>query len=282
MKFEYNRRKYVRVQRLINIKIAKAFCTTSSDALCVLDGTTPIIIRTEEAVKQYYIRKGKGALTNPIDLEVEVKKWPHPAEVAAFIEDNEYNDKTIQIYMDGSKNEQGVEAGVAIYFGNELDKKLKYKLDNRCSNNQAEQLATAKALESLETTDIGGNCPRTAAIITDSRISLDTIKNVNHHSHLVEEIRERLLKLDRSHWTITFIWVKAHAGIPGNELADQLAKAAAQDKDKTPSYSRIPLSTLFRELEEESKLKWQQSWDESPRGAQTKQIYPSITDSKQK
>jgi ribonuclease HI len=78
---------------------------------------------------------------------------------------------------------------VAIYFGNELDKKLKYKLDNRCSNNQAEQLATAKALESLETIDIGGNCPRTAAIITDSRISLDTIKNVNHHSHLVEEIR---------------------------------------------------------------------------------------------
>jgi len=38
------------------------------------------------------------------------------------------------------------------------------------------------------------------------------------------------------------------------------------------------LSTLFRELEEEFKLKWQQSWDESPRGAQTKQFYPSITD----
>jgi len=41
---------------------------------------------------------------------------------------------------------------MAIYFGNELDKKLKYKLDNPCSNNQAEQLAIFKALESLETT----------------------------------------------------------------------------------------------------------------------------------
>ena len=117
MRFEYNRRKCVRVQRLINIKIAKAFRTTSSDALCILAGTTPIIIRTDEAVKQFYIRKGKGSLTNPIDLEVEVKKWPHPAEVAAFIEDKEYN-KTIQIYTVGSKNEQGVGAGVAIYFGN--------------------------------------------------------------------------------------------------------------------------------------------------------------------
>ena len=278
MRFEYNRRKYVRVQRLINIKVAKAFRTTSSDALCILAGTTPIIIKTEEAAKQYYMRKGKGALTQPFDLEVEVNKWPHPAEVAAFIEDNEYNDKTIQIYTDGSKNEQGVGAGVAIFIEKELDKKLKYKLDNRCSNNQAEQLAIVKALETLEMTDIGRNCPRTVAIITDSRISLDKIKNANHHTHLVEEIRERLRKLVRSQWTITFSWVKAHAGIPGNELADQLAKAAAQDKDKTPSYSRIPLSTLFRELEEESKLKWQQSWDESPRGAQTKQFYSSITD----
>ena len=98
MRFEYNRRKYDRVQGLIDIKIAKAFRTTSNDALCILTGTTPITIRTEGAVKQYYIRKGKGALTNPIDLEVEVKKWPHPAEVAAFIEDNEYNDKTIDIH----------------------------------------------------------------------------------------------------------------------------------------------------------------------------------------
>jgi hypothetical protein len=52
MKFEYNRLKYVRVQRLMNIKITKAFRTSSSEALCILAGTTPIIIRTEEAVKQ--------------------------------------------------------------------------------------------------------------------------------------------------------------------------------------------------------------------------------------
>ena len=46
----------------------------------------------------------------------------------------------------------------------------------------------------------------------------------------------------------------------------------------TTSFSRIPLSTLFRELEEESKLKWQQNWEESPKAAQTKQFYPNITD----
>ena len=79
-----------------------------------------------------------------------------------------------------------------IFCGKELVKRIKYKLDNRCSNNQAEQLAIAKALEALESTDIEENSPRTAAIITDSRISLDSIKNVNNHSYLIEEIRKTL------------------------------------------------------------------------------------------
>jgi len=85
---------------------------------------------------------------------VELKNWPHPASVAAVIEVKEYDDKPIQIYTDGRKNEQGVGARVAIFSGNELVTKLKYKLDKRCSNNQAEQLAIDKALEALETTNV--------------------------------------------------------------------------------------------------------------------------------
>jgi hypothetical protein len=95
MRFEYNRLKYIRVQRRMNIKIARAFCTISSEALCILAGTTPIIIRTEEASKQYFFRKGKGTLTQPIDLQMELKNWPHAADVAAFMKVKKYDDKTI-------------------------------------------------------------------------------------------------------------------------------------------------------------------------------------------
>jgi len=45
--FKYNKLKYIRVQSLMHIRIAKAFRTTSSEALCILAGTTPIIIKTE-------------------------------------------------------------------------------------------------------------------------------------------------------------------------------------------------------------------------------------------
>jgi ATP-dependent Clp protease adapter protein ClpS len=45
MNYEHNRQKYIRVQRLINIRIAKAYRTASSEALCMLTGMTPIIIK---------------------------------------------------------------------------------------------------------------------------------------------------------------------------------------------------------------------------------------------
>jgi ribonuclease HI len=79
--------------------------------------------------------------------------------------------------------------------------------------------------------DIDDSRPRTAAVITDSRVALDSIKNINNHSYLIEETRKSLYKLERANWTVVFSWVKAHIGIRGNELADQLAKAATRDKD---------------------------------------------------
>ena len=72
--------------------------------------------------------------------------------MAAFIVGKEYGKETIRIYTDGSRYKQGFGAGVAMFSRNELVTTLKYRLDNRCSNNQAEQLAIAKALEALEKT----------------------------------------------------------------------------------------------------------------------------------
>jgi len=51
MKYAYKRLKYIRVQKPMNIRMAKAYGTTSSEALCIVTGMTPIIIKTEEAVK---------------------------------------------------------------------------------------------------------------------------------------------------------------------------------------------------------------------------------------
>ena len=53
---------------------------------------------------------------------------------------------------------------VAVFTGRVLTKQLKFKLDNSCSNNQAEQLAIVKALEFIETQQVNHNEHRAAVI----------------------------------------------------------------------------------------------------------------------
>jgi hypothetical protein len=50
------RQKVARVQRLINVKITKAYRTVSNEALCILTGLTPISIKIDEAALHHLIR----------------------------------------------------------------------------------------------------------------------------------------------------------------------------------------------------------------------------------
>jgi hypothetical protein len=72
--------------------------------------------------------------------------------------------------------------------------------------------------------------------------------------------------------------IKAYVGIKGNELADQIAKPSARDNDNTITYNRIPKSTPYKELEDETIIKWQKAWEGSPKAALTKQFFPNISD----
>ena len=62
---------------------------------------------------------------------------------------------------------------------------------------------------------------------TDSRTELDSRKNGNIHTFLIEEIRTKLTEKG------IISWVRAHVGIRGNETADTLAKGAAINEDIT-------------------------------------------------
>jgi ribonuclease HI len=239
---------------------------------------TPIIIRTEEAVKQYNIRKNKVSHAHVLDNGVDLKDWPHPADAVKIIETKDYKDSTVQAYTDGSKYEQGVGSGVAIFIGEKVAAQTKYKLDSRCSKNQAEQLAIVKALEAIDSIHITGNSQRTATIFTDSKITLDSLLNAKNHAYLIEEIRKKVATLTSLEWKLEFSWVKAHRGIHGNERADRLAKEAAQSKITNIAFSRIPKSTLYYEAEEEAKQKWQKEWEKCPNAAITKQYFPTVQD----
>jgi hypothetical protein len=62
--------KRIRVQRLINLRIAKSFRTVSNEALCIINGLNPIDIKLEETAQLYQItrmnERGKGHDTRTI------------------------------------------------------------------------------------------------------------------------------------------------------------------------------------------------------------------------
>ena len=92
-----------------------------------------------------------------------------------------------QIYTDGSKIGGKVGAGVAIYTAKMLVRKCKLKLQDCCSNNQAEQIAILKSLELPPTLE--DHNTRTVEIFADSKVTLASLKNSSIHSFLTEEIR---------------------------------------------------------------------------------------------
>ena len=63
--------------------ITTAFKTTSHEALCILAGSTPIFIKLAEIAKYHNIISGRAGLlreTAGLDIAINHKNWPHPAE----------------------------------------------------------------------------------------------------------------------------------------------------------------------------------------------------------
>jgi len=84
MNFEHNGQKYILVQRLNKIRTAKVFRTTSSEALCMLTGMTPVIIKLEEETAHYKIKEKSGHCDIEWDCGVEIQHWPHRQKLGKF------------------------------------------------------------------------------------------------------------------------------------------------------------------------------------------------------
>jgi hypothetical protein len=156
---------------MINIKIAKAYRTISFDASCVIAGVPPIGIVIEEKVRLYKIKHNTERREYEYDILLPVKEWPHPARRLNIMEISDSTPHSTEVYRDGSKIGGKVGAGAVIYVDQVLKRQCKYKLQNCCSNNQAEQIAILKSLE--EITSFPDHNERTLAIYTNSKVTLD-------------------------------------------------------------------------------------------------------------
>ena len=72
-------------------------------------------------------------------------------------------------------------------------------------------------------------------------------------------------------WKIEFKLLEAHTGTFGNEIANGIAKDATQNSCVT--YRRIPKSAVKEATRNESIRKWQREWEETTKGAITKEFF---------
>lgn len=104
-------KKFRKMQRLIAMRITKAYRTISYESVIVIAGLIPIDIKIKESINISNIKSNKNGIINGLNCDymernIDHKLLPHPAKSAPIIIKNSYNnsDYKLKIFTDGSKS----------------------------------------------------------------------------------------------------------------------------------------------------------------------------------
>lgn len=171
------------------------------------------------------------------------------------------------IYADGSQSQNGT--GAAAVLEHNVSS---CKLQEPSSALEAEMMAIHLAIALISTQPSGS-----FVIATDSMASLTALENnmvSTNTSALLMRCRSGLHTLATSGHSVTLVWVPAHSGITGNEIADEAAKRAATTSSLTTfkpewhSYIGATKQALM--------VAWQHQWDTATVGRYCHSIAPRV------
>ncbi|CAK1589381.1 unnamed protein product [Parnassius mnemosyne] len=268
------------VQRGIAQKLCKAYRTVSLNSALVLAGILPLDLRVREAALLYEAKRG---LPQPVLAGREVERMasafegPHPAErlelgIICLVNEeqvNKHSEINVHIFTDGSKIEGKVGAALSEWKNKTENKALKLALPTYCTVYQAELLAICRA-----TGQILKHRASSFGIYSDSMAALQTIINPNCLHPLAVECRDNLRAISLQSKVVTLFWIKAHAGLEGNERADRLAKEAAKNSKVRPDYDLCPVSFVKRSIRMATLDEWNQRYQTGETGKITKLFFP--------
>ena len=140
----------------------------------------------------------------------------------------------IYIFTDGSKFDQGVGYAYCCFRNNKLFHSQTFRLATQSSVYQEELLPIREALNWARHSAFSSSI-----ILSDSFSSLQALRALDSTDSLVSEIQQALHSLPVNK-LIFFSWLKGHSEVEGNEVADSLAKKAAQDDNLPLNFFSIP------------------------------------------
>ncbi|KAL0828769.1 hypothetical protein ABMA28_003683 [Loxostege sticticalis] len=271
------------VQRGFAQKLVKAYRTVSLNSALLLAGLLPLDLRIQEAAALYEVKRGYSQRVvgdRGVEVPVPVVSAPHPVDQVGYnfecVVDGAallQNDSSVcNIFTDGSKLDGKVGAALSLWRDNAETTSRKFKLESFCTVYQAELLALQKATELALS-----HKAKAFNIYCDSRSALETIAaGVSLHP-IAYNICQNLNTIRGSSKTVKLFWIKAHAGLEGNERADVLAKAAVDIKRK-PDYSVCPVSFVKRQIRLDSIDEWNRRYQNGEQGSTTKIFFPDASE----
>lgn len=130
----------------------------------------------------------------------------------------------ITVYTDGSclgngRNHDSVVAGAGAWFGRDDPRNVSCVVPGKQTNNRAEIYAVFKALEQCA-------AQSRVAVLIDSRTAMQGIAKPASKRKTNQDLLQLVDQMAAKMAAVRYVKVKAHSGIEGNEMADQLAKRA--------------------------------------------------------
>ena len=194
----------------------------------------------------------RGQTTNAVLPELKKIEIPnkirntHPKDNHIWVDLSGTEGKAnMSIYTEGSKTENHVTAStVAVENSIEIHIETQ-RLNITCTVFQAELYGIIMAVEWIQRQR---QKSPSYAINVDSKTALLAIPNKRTTHPLAVATRKKTIEL-RNLTSLTFHWVKGHAGLRGNERADYLARIAASC-NTTIAYNAILINRGKQLLEE--------------------------------
>ncbi|XP_072384623.1 uncharacterized protein [Diabrotica undecimpunctata] len=101
-------------------------------------------------------------------------------------------------------------------------------------------------------------------IFTDSLSAIQGIQKIYPNHPILEQIKKDLVTLQKNHKQLHIVCIPSHVGIPGNEIADQMAKEACKMERSDDRTNQIPYSDMKKRVNEYTKNLWLRRWQLLP------------------
>jgi ribonuclease HI len=165
--------------------------------------------------------------------------------------------RTIIIYSDGSKLNSHTGSGWAL-FRIELGEVPQLgqgscHLGIQSEVFDAELHAITEKLEDLNRFEIP---PMKIYICVDNQATIDTLYVNRENSEPARHAIKQANLLNMNGWDIQAIWTPAHLGIPGNELADKLAKSGSDPANQLCKHTCTTRTWLYQNARQQLMVEW--------------------------